>query len=184
MFKKEVLRDDNEEYTVAVTSKNNTVTMFDGRKGKDIVVKYAIVFDVKNLPEWTGEDMVFPFWLTISLVPYQPISRKTKEKIIDFIGLPEGWDDEYALIEGMFNYGYEVPINPEFLKIEDSDIVMIFQHNSVVFKTWEDAEHFINEYADDYADAIVMMSGFLLDRHLNKIGTIGWDIFEEVAFGY
>lgn len=51
------------------------------------------------------------------------------------------------------------------------------------FKTFEDAEKYIKEVYVPNMDAIMMMIGFYLDRHWNRIGTTGWDSIYTMTQG-
>lgn len=51
------------------------------------------------------------------------------------------------------------------------------------FKTFEDAERFVNLLIETRLDAISIMIGFILDRPINLMGESGWSVIKKMVKG-
>ena len=171
-MKKEVIRDDELEYVLVAIPENNKVCIED-KKGKEIEVKYAVVFTAMDMREATGDEYEHPIHLSMELIPYEPVNSRLMEEAIRSVGMsPISPRDPFATVEILKDYMGGVPVPIE-----------MFPDARTMFDNWYDTTKYINKRANGYASAISSMVGFILDRPVNRMGTTGWDLFNEVVFG-
>jgi len=96
----------------------------------------------------------------------------------------------YWALGDAYSYGGGIPFSPEFVTsnhtcdvefelVKSSHSGRMYRH----FKDWEDANRYTKEVYIPNTDGIMMMSGFMLDGYVNRIGTTGWDHIMNMTEG-
>lgn len=95
----------------------------------------------------------------------------------------------YDALQDAYAYGGGIQFDIESVKSLhkcDVDSIVKDYNNGIPyrwFKDWQDADRYIKEVYIPNVNAIMVMCGFALDRHTNRIGSTGWDFIENMTTG-
>ena len=118
--------------------------------------KFKIAIQVMDAYAMTGDDeLEGKYWVTLYLIP--KLKGEERVEMISDIGYKDP-DEDLIYIESL-SYGYNIQLNNEL--VEESEV---------------------NKYIEEFVvegDIVPTLSGFYLDRYVNRIGDTGWDRLRE-----
>lgn len=135
-------------------------------------VKLGAVFKVLDVGEL--DDDCFVVGTGVMPAP-EELGGEFRELMIS-----EGDETRESLIRSTIEYEAYVPIN--ILAVTSESSPKLTEFGLPAFETNDEAMAWSKAKAPDL-EGIFVMIGFYLDKHVNRIGTTGWDIIKEMIGG-